>query len=161
MASISDADPTLRNRLADKLYTGELQYGRSTRYTRVYRHGGNSCDNYYYRMMRNKSHNDRACWVCGKKGYIPFQCFELIVRNFVRKFSYYQRSSFKGPTKATKLVLFELCQDLDHDHQSVYETIIPAQDLLGDFNSDDGIEDSQNGRMDVDDSTYFPEQLFS
>lgn len=37
-------------------------------------------------------------------------------------------------------MLFELCEELDHDDQSVYEKMMPDHDFVGDINSDNDVE---------------------
>lgn len=120
MTFISNTDPKIRSRLADTFYTGRTQYCRNPQSTKVKRHDGNSRSSCIYSMPRNKPLDSRLCWGCVIKGRIPYQCHQLKAENVAMKFQNYQRGSFKEQTKATKRLLFKLCQELYHDVQPVY-----------------------------------------
>lgn len=52
-----------------------------------------------------------------------------------KRFLYYHKGSFKDPSKAVNIFLFDICQELDHEDQSAGENSLPAADFFGDVNS--------------------------
>lgn len=161
ISSIPETDPLLRSRISDALYSGQPQYAREpkTRGT-----GRNQYQNYEKQGLNKVKHyvKTKTCWGCGKTGQILSNCSESVVQNVAKRVQYYQKGPYKDQSKAAKCVLFELCQELDHEPTvSDCDKLQDAEDFFEDVVDNDQNEQDQNDGKNTEESDYMPEQLFS
>lgn len=109
LTSVMNDDPVLRSRISDTYYNGQPRYAKEPQ---------------PWRKTQRPSQERRfrpniICWGCRKPGHILSDCTEPTLQNVAKKVQYYQKNKFEDPHKATKRVLFELCQELDKEEELV------------------------------------------